>query len=253
MLLRSLASAFLMYSRIPMPKVEWKEENRRYSLCFFSLIGAVIGGLLLLWHYICGLLDIGIFVNSAVSVLIPILITGGIHIDGFCDMTDALASCADRQKKLAIMSDPHIGSFAVIALCSLFLLQFALFCEIGNYYIIAVGYLLSRALSGLAAVALRSAKSEGALQNFVRPAHKKITITVLVIITVLCAAGMCLIDIFQGAAVCVVCAFIFFIYKVVVYKNFGGLTGDTEGWFLQVTETAILAAAFVAEKSVMIL
>ncbi|MBQ1398379.1 MAG: adenosylcobinamide-GDP ribazoletransferase, partial [Clostridia bacterium] len=45
-MIHSFFSAFLMYTRIPMPQVEWREENRRYSLCFFPLCGAVIGGLL---------------------------------------------------------------------------------------------------------------------------------------------------------------------------------------------------------------
>ena len=246
--LRSLASAFLMYSRIPMPRVEWKEENRRYALCFFPLIGAVIGGLLLLWQQFCGLLDIGVIVNAAVCVLLPILVTGGIHIDGFCDTTDALASCADRQKKLAVMSDPHIGSFAVIGLCSMLLLQFALFCEVRNYYVTAVGYVLSRALSGLAAVTFRSAKSEGALQNFVKPAHKNITVTALVILIIICAAGMLPLGLWAGIAVCIAAAVCVVIYRAAAYKNFGGITGDTEGWFLQITETAILAAVFFAGK-----
>ena len=127
-ILRSLASALLMYSRIPAPRVEWREENRRYALCFFPLVGAVIGGLLLLWERLCALLEIGVTVRGAVCVLLPILVTGGIHIDGFCDTTDAVSSYADKQKRLEIMKDPHIGSFAVIGLCSMLLLQFALFC-----------------------------------------------------------------------------------------------------------------------------
>ena len=242
-----------MYSRIPMPKVEWKEENRRYSLCFFPFIGAVIGGFLILWQWVCGIMNIGVLVNAVVSVLIPVLITGGIHIDGFCDMTDALASCADKSKKLEIMSDPHIGSFAVIGLCSVFLLQLAFFCEVSGYYVVAIGYILSRTLSGLAAVTLRSAKSDGALQNFVKPAHRRITIVFLVVIAVLCAGGMVIADLFAGIAICAVCALGFIIYRAVAYKNFGGITGDTEGWFLQVTETAILAAVFITEKVVMLL
>ncbi|MBQ4310607.1 MAG: adenosylcobinamide-GDP ribazoletransferase [Oscillospiraceae bacterium] len=250
--LRSLASAFLMYSRIPMPQVEWKEENRRYALCFFPLIGAVIGTLLLLWEYVCGLIDIGLSVKAAVCVLLPILVTGGIHIDGFCDTTDALASCADRQKKLAIMSDPHIGSFAAIGLCSMLLLQFALFCEVGNYAVIAVGYVLSRALSGLAAVTLKSAKSEGALQNFVKPAHKRITIAALALVIILCITVMLFIGFCEGISVCIAAALCLVIYRSAAYRNFGGITGDTEGWYLQITETVILAAVFTAEKVVMI-
>ena len=248
MLLRSLASAFLMYSRIPMPKVEWKEENRRYALCFFPLIGAVTGGLLLLWQYICGSLGMGVFVNAAVCVLLPVLITGGIHLDGFCDTTDALASCADKEKKLAIMSDPHIGSFAVIGLFSMFLLQFALFCEVHNYYVVASGYVLSRALSGLAAVTLRSAKSSGALQNFVRPAHRRITVSVLSVTVLISTAVMFFSGLYESVVVCAAAAICFIIYRFTAYRNFGGITGDTEGWYLQITETAILAAVFAAEK-----
>lgn len=239
-----------MYSRIPMPKVDWKEENRRYALCFFPLIGAVIGGLLLLWQWVCLKFKVGDIMNAAVSVLIPVLVTGGIHIDGFCDTTDALASYADKKKRLEIMSDPHIGSFAAIALGSMFLLQFGLFCEIRNLFLAAVGYVLSRALSGLAAVTLRSAKSDGALQNFVKPAHKAATVTVLAVITAVCiyAALFLSRDMNAGIMMCAVSALCILIYRISAYRNFGGITGDTEGWFLQITETAILAAVFVSEK-----
>ena len=246
--MRSLASAFLMYSRIPVPKVAWKEENRRYALCFFPLIGAVIGCLLILWTTVCDALHIGSAVRSAVSVIIPVLVTGGIHIDGFCDTADALASYADRQKRLEIMSDPHTGSFAMIRLCVMFLLQFSFFCEVRNVCAAAVGYVISRALSGLAAVTLRSAKSGGTLQAFVKPAHRSVSIAALSVILILCTAGLCITDPFAGITACSAAALCFLIYTVMAYRNFGGITGDTEGWFLQVTETAVLAAIFTAEK-----
>lgn len=247
--LKSLASAFLMYSRIPVPRVEWKEENRRYALCFFPLIGAVIGGLLLLWQYLCGLLDTGGILRSAVSVLLPVLVTGGIHIDGFCDTADAVSSYADKQKRLEIMKDPRIGSFAAIALCSMLLLQFALFCEIGNFAAVAVGYVLSRALSGLAAVTLRSAKSGGTLQSFVKPAHKNVTVAVLAGTAAVCAASELTAGLWTGIFVCTAAAGCFIFYRISAYRDFGGITGDTEGWFLQITETAILAAVCVSEVS----
>ena len=109
-MLRSLFSAFLMYSRIPVPKVEWKEENRRYSLGFFPLVGAVSGGLLILWRIFCSFSGAGQIIFAAGAVLLPVAVTGGIHIDGFCDVTDARSSYADKKKRLEILSDPHIGS-----------------------------------------------------------------------------------------------------------------------------------------------
>lgn len=251
MIMKSLASAFLMYSRIPMPNVEWKEENRRYALCFFPLVGVVIGGLFLLWRYVCGLFDLGAVITGAVSVIIPIIVTGGIHLDGFCDVIDAKSSYADKAKRLEIMSDPHIGSFAAIYLGAYLLLQTAVLSEIKSLEgaaVIALGFVLSRALSGIAAVRFKSAKSGGALQSFVRPAHKKITLAVLILLAVIVCASMVLLSPFSGIPAVFGALLCLIYYRHSAYRNFGGITGDTAGWFLQLTELAIPALALAGEK-----
>lgn len=250
-LLKSLASAFLMYSRIPMPNVEWKEENRRYSLCFFPAVGAVIGVLFVLCRHLCGLLEFSGIFTGVVLVIIPIIITGGIHLDGFCDVIDAKSSFANKKKRLEIMSDPHIGSFAVIYLILYFLVQTAVLCEIDKTetaLVIAIGFVFSRTLSGIGAVCFKSAKSEGALQSFVKPAHKKSTLFVLAIVNVIAAAAMLCSDVIAGgfAALGAISALIY--YRLSAYKNFGGITGDTAGWFLQVCELTIAIMALVGEK-----
>ena len=51
--LKGLVIAFASYTRIPMPQVDWSEENRRWSMCFFPLIGVVVGGLIWLWLALC--------------------------------------------------------------------------------------------------------------------------------------------------------------------------------------------------------
>ena len=51
-LIRSFFIAFSMYSKIPMPRTDWTKESMRYAMCFFPVIGAVIGGLLYLWIYL---------------------------------------------------------------------------------------------------------------------------------------------------------------------------------------------------------
>lgn len=247
---RSLISAFAMYSRIPMPKIEWKEENHRYALCFFPLIGAVTGWLYLLWFYICAALGINDFINGAVSMALPLLVTGGIHADGFCDVTDARACLGDRNKKLEVMSDPHIGSFAVIHSAVYFILQAAVFSGVrtlNTAVIIALCFVMSRAFSGLAAVTMKCAKKEGTLQSFSEPAHKSITIAILIAV---CASSYLLMlaaDIWAGASVLLVFFLCLLYYRISAYRDFGGITGDTEGWFLQICELAAPAAALVTE------
>lgn len=250
-MLRSLFSAFLMYSRIPVPKVEWKEENRRYALGFFPLVGAVIGGLLLLWRYVCNEIDTGQFVFAAGAVFIPVIVTGGIHLDGFCDVNDARASYADREKRLEIMSDPHIGSFAVMKLCLYLIIQTAIFSQVTSYdmtAVIACGFVVSRALSGLTAVTFKAAKSSGTLQSFVRPAHKKITIAIQLFFLFVSGAGMVFLSPVQGISAIAAALIVLAYHRYSAYRDFGGITGDLCGWFLEMCEISILAAAVFSER-----
>ena len=113
--LEPMIVAFSMYSKIPMPRIEWNKENMKYTMCFFPLIGVVTGVLI----YLAGMfLDGNIFpkVNSgrlmfaAVMTLIPVFVSGGIHLDGFMDTMDALGSWGDKEKKLEILKDSHNGA-----------------------------------------------------------------------------------------------------------------------------------------------
>lgn len=249
-LLKSLCSAFLMYSRIPFPKVEWKEENRRFSLCFFPLIGAVIGFCLLLWYKICEMLGTGNLFFAVGCTVIPIAVTGGIHIDGFCDVNDALASCASREKMLEIMKDPNTGAFALIRLSVYLLIQTAVFTELRSFTLLLICslcFIQSRAWSGLAAVMFPNAKRYGSLQNFSEPAHKMITIITEIIWLTLSALTMIIICPIAGTAA-VVCGAVLFIYYYYFSKRkFRGITGDLAGWFLQISELAAITAAAITD------
>ena len=52
-IIKAMIIAFSTYSKIPMPQFEWKEEDMRYSMCFFPWVGAVIGALVLVASAIC--------------------------------------------------------------------------------------------------------------------------------------------------------------------------------------------------------
>ncbi len=96
-----------MFSRVPMPKVAWKPENMRFALAALPLVGALIGALLWGWAWLCGVLSIGKILFAAGMTLLPLLVSGGIHLDGFCDTVDALSSHATQERKREILKDPH--------------------------------------------------------------------------------------------------------------------------------------------------
>ena len=108
--LQTMAVAFAMFSALPVPQFTWNSKNMRYALCAFPLIGGVIGAL---WS-LCGALPLPDMIRAGGFCLIPVLVTGGIHLDGYADTSDALSSYGDREKKLEILKDPHCGAFAVI-------------------------------------------------------------------------------------------------------------------------------------------
>lgn len=249
LVIKSFCSAFLMYSRIPMPQVEWKEENRRYALCFFPLVGAVIGGLFLLWYLAFTRLDGTPLLFAAVSTAIPVAVTGGIHLDGFCDVNDAKACCGTRERMHEVMTDSHIGAFAAIHLAVYFLLQAGLFSQVESLTLAAVcalSFVQSRAYSGLAAVTFQSAKEQGTLMNFRAPAQKRVTVVTELAYLATTAVVMVYLSWAVGGA-CVLGGLLSFLYyRIFAYKRFGGITGDLAGYFLQVCELVSVACAVLA-------
>ena len=78
----------------------------RYVMCFLPLIGAVIGFLSWIWGTYAGLFVHSHNFYTVILVLIPVLVSGGIHLDGLLDTSDALNSYQPREKKkLEILKD----------------------------------------------------------------------------------------------------------------------------------------------------
>lgn len=165
-LLKAFVISFSMYSGIPMPQFEWKEEDMKYMLCFFPWIGAVIGLGIVLWSMLCKQVELGMLCYTMGGAAIPLLITGGFHVDGFMDTMDAFHSYQPKEKKLEILKDSHIGAFSVIMLALYGLIYLGAFSEIkkeSGLWIVCAGFALSRVLSGIAVVTFHSAKSDGLL------------------------------------------------------------------------------------------
>ena len=166
------------------------------TLCYFPLIGAVIGALLWLWYWLCGIAGFGVMLQAAVAVLIPVLVTGGIHLDGFLDTSDALSSWQTTERRLEILKDPHTGAFAIIACCSYFLAAFGIWTEakLLDIGILGIGFILSRTLSGFGVCKFPCAKKSGLAATFAEAADRKRCTIVLSIEMILCMAAMIWLD-----------------------------------------------------------
>lgn len=250
--LRTIAVAFSMFSRIPMPRVEWDEKSMKNMLAAFPLVGIVVGALLALWAYLCTLLGFGKILFAAGMTLLPVIVTGGIHLDGFCDTADALASRAEPERKREILKDPHTGAFAVITLCAYLLAYFAFASEleIGVRAVLPVGvmHVMSRSLSGLSVILFPTSASKGLLSTFRESAEKKQSAVMLLVLFAASAAAMIALSTVCGIVMTAAALLCLLWLRVMSARQFGGMSGDLAGWFLQTAELCMLAVLVIVER-----
>lgn len=246
-IINSFFIALSMYSRIPVPRVDWEKENMRYAMCFFPMIGVVIGAVMYLAGWLLDKTSVGGLFRGVVFTLIPIIITGGIHMDGFMDTMDALGSWGDREKKLEILKDSHAGAFAILGMGCYLMWSVAVWSELPAEVlrVCGVGFVLSRALSGFSVVTFPAARNSGLLKTFQDGAQKKVVRITMCLYVAAAVIMMAVMDAraMTGAVTGVMIAFLYYI--VVSRKQFGGVTGDLAGFFLETAELAMFTGILV--------
>lgn len=248
-ILKAMVIAFSIYSKIPVPQFEWKEEDMEYMMCFFPWIGGVIGLAFYGWAVLCEKFAVGTLCYALIVAAIPLIISGGFHVDGYMDTMDALHSYQSREKKLEILKDSHIGAFAAIMLVLYYLIDIAAISEIHTrkaVFAVAAVFFLARCLSGIAVVTLQPAKKEGLLYTFASGAQKEKVKRGLYLQLILCMALMIIISKEYGVAAIIASLLSFLYFKKKSYKEFGGITGDTAGFFVTVCEAAAAVAVAIA-------
>lgn len=242
--------ALSLYSVVPTPKVEWTKQNMQYALCFLPLIGLLIGALEFAWFTAAKYWRLEGTLYSAGAVLLPILVTGGIHIDGFIDTSDAICSYGDKEKRLEIMRDPHVGAFGIVYVAALFLLQYGLFCQIYSaskgVTVLWTGYALARTIGGAAIVLLPCAKNSGLAHLFSGASNRKIVGIVLLVQYVLCILWVSIHQFLMGIALLVLLLIFSLRYRRFCHTAFGGMTGDTAGFAITIIETLVMLLAAVS-------
>lgn len=112
----SLLQALSFLTILPVSKGSIVDDrNLARSMAFFPLVGGVIGLLLCLGHYFFSFLfpkPIALWFTLGLLAFL----TRGLHLDGFADTMDGLASGGSKEKILEVMRDSRIGAFGVIGL-----------------------------------------------------------------------------------------------------------------------------------------
>ena len=250
-MLDSLIIALSMYSAVPMPQIEWREDNMRWSLGCLPVVGLLCGGLVYGWTRLAAFFAASPLFFAAVAVLLPILLAGGLHMDGFLDAADAIFSRRDREKKLAIMKDPHCGPFAVLCCAGLLLLELGAWSQLLTKPALLPAactvYLLSRSLTVVAGSRFPYTPSSTLGVLFASRAARGVAMlgtaeTALSLILLLGLGGLCggWPGLLAAAAAAVGAGLLFWWYRSMTRKQFGGVTGDLLGFFVELSQLTML-------------
>lgn len=242
----SFLLAFSMYSGIPVPCAKWEEGNFRYVFCFFPLVGALIGALAYALAYLLSFLSFPLLLRAAALTVLPALLTGGIHLDGFLDVSDAFGSRRPKEEKIAILSDPHVGSFAVLSCALYFVAYFAAAASVSlaAYAVFCAAFPLERALSAVCVLTFPSAKT-GLASSFAAASDRTACLTASALWFAASAAAMLALSPLLGAVVLAGGALAFACCAFALLRGLGGISGDGAGWLLQVCELIMLLCAAI--------
>ena len=227
-----------------------KNSALAWAAAFFPIVGLVLGIVLSGANYF--LTSCGFSGNSANIILVVFLVilTGGLHLDGLSDTSDALFSGKTKEEMLAIMRDPHIGAMGVLALISVLLLKISFLASIRPQtrgVALILMCVLSRWSMVLTIFSFPYARAEGKAKVFIDGINKKIflaatLITLVIIFVISRSAGILLF----GITAVFSYATGFFITKKV-----GGVTGDAIGAINETAEVVILFGIAILERIIL--
>ena len=223
-----------------------------HSLAFFPFVGAVIGALVYALNTVAPISDLHVTVRILLTIAIPLLITGGFHVDGFMDTEDALNSYGTMEKKLEILKDSHIGAFAVISLLKWYLIYGAGVtaillnekCDRRIVLLFALIFVVSRCICGLTSIGFKKARNNGFLYEETKDKQTG-TVAFLIIQLVAALSVMAYLNLVLCASLTLVFALHTLYYRHLIYKEFGGATGDTAGFFVTTSEIVATVALAV--------
>lgn len=241
MSLRPLVTALRTLTILPVPGSDVREKT--HALPFLCAAGLVVAGLHLLLAWLMGLGNsrLAILIGPALCAL-NVGITGALHLDGLADTADAFGMIRSRDRTLAILKDPHIGTFGVAAVALALLWRSVAYGVLVDTR--ALAWLLpcmagSRALQGVWLSFAPYARPEGGTGSaFVGNRHMGwICILELVLCT---AASVWALGRAQTLVVTAVALLAAGAVCVTYQRRLGGITGDGIGAATELYELAFM-------------
>ncbi|MBI5208316.1 MAG: adenosylcobinamide-GDP ribazoletransferase [Candidatus Firestonebacteria bacterium] len=237
-------AALQFLTRISIKKnININDELLLKSMIFFPVVGGIIG-------LVQAIIYLGVyrFVSSLISavllVIIPIILTGAFHMEGFADMTDGFLSGRTKEKILLIMKESTVGTMGAIGISCLILVKFVFYKELTNYtnvnhlmLVLILIQMLSRWAMVISASISKNARDGASLARaFTDGADLKLAVLSGIIPVI---SMILFLKIYGLIAVAITICISMYISNI-SKKKIGGITGDVLGAINEITEIGLL-------------
>jgi adenosylcobinamide-GDP ribazoletransferase len=244
---RPLFIAFQLMSRIPVPSViTANEQDYGRSVVFYPLVGLVIGALLYGLLYLFEVIQIENinFLLAAIVLSVWVGLTGAIHLDGLADSADAwLGGFGDRKRTLEIMKDPYAGPAAIVVLVLMLLIKFSAlgYLVVNNFLSLLFIPVWARISVMVLFLTTPYVRKQGIATQHMAGLPRKTAWFVIVLVW--------LASIFLVKVLAIIGLLIsltgFILTRYLMVKRIGGMTGDTAGALIEISEVLLLVGVVV--------
>jgi adenosylcobinamide-GDP ribazoletransferase len=236
-----LAIASLTIWPIRLQESDGTAENLALSRYAFPFVGAAIG--LFLATLSVGLARGHLSPQIAAFLLVAAsaTISGGLHLDGLADTFDGLFLGGEPDRRLAVMRDPHIGTFGVIALVLVLLGKFAALSAMSasrRAPVLIAACVVSRCMILVASAFAPYARPEGTGRIVIEATKRRDGIVAIVLSLAVSALALRS----GGVIACLGSLSITFVLTALAVRRIKGVTGDILGAVVELGEMVYLAS-----------
>lgn len=236
-MIEGLIVSLQFLTRLPVNiNVDFNEKTIGKSTLFFPYVGMLLGLISYIPYRI--LVNFNQELAGFSLVLMMIILTGGLHLDGVSDMVDGFFSSRDREKMLEIMDDSRIGAFGVISLIMLLLLKYIVLTSISpEHMLLALVFSMGNArFMALVQIAYRKMIKPGGMGDMIHSSdnQKYIVIGLLSYTAISFLLDIRLVFPLLGSLLMAEAI------SRLAYKKIGGFTGDLYGATVELCEVVSL-------------
>lgn len=237
-----LALQFLTVLPFKFSSITDKQVAR--SVIFFPLAGYLIGAMLVAAYSILTFVGIQSYLLCFLLMVLLIIITGGLHLDGLADTTDGFLSRKSPADMLTVMRDSRIGTMGVLSLICILLAKVFFMRTISVSFVttaLLLMCLISRWAMVLNMFLFPYARVDGKAWVYMagRKRYMLYISTIIALFLSFITWG------FWGIALMAVIAIMVVIFGSYCTKKIGGITGDTIGATSELTEVIILFSILI--------